>query len=168
MSGTMRRRQDAVNAGARPRRTPAGDAASTLAVQVLRLAALLTAVGDAIARPAGQSTARWQVLAVLENGSATVADVARALGLARQSVQRIADILAEDELAEFVENPDHRRAKLVRLTRRGAATLRSIQGAQRAWADVLGAEVGEAALARANRTLERVAAALATAPTPEG
>jgi DNA-binding MarR family transcriptional regulator len=164
----MPRRQHAVNAGARPRRTPAGDAASALAVQVLRLAALLTAVGDAIARPAGQSTARWQVLAVLENGNATVADVARALGLARQSVQRIADLLAGEGLAEFVENPDHRRAKLVRLTRRGTATLRSIQGAQRTWADVLGAEVGEVALARANPTLERVAAALATAPTPEG
>ncbi len=55
-------------------------------------AGLLTAAGDVLARPAGQTSARWQVLAAVEDAPATVADVARALGLARQSVQREADL----------------------------------------------------------------------------
>src|SRR6188768_2233805 len=76
-----------------PRRTLAGDAFSGLAFRVLRVAASLEAAGDALAKPAGQTTARWQVLAAIEDAPASVAGIARALGLARQSVQRVADAL---------------------------------------------------------------------------
>src|SRR4051812_41954874 len=47
------------------RRTPAGDAASQLAVQVLRLSGLLIDEGDALTAPMGQSSARWRVLATI-------------------------------------------------------------------------------------------------------
>ena len=83
------------------RRTPAGDAFSAMVVRLIRLQGFLSAAGDALARPSGQSTARWQVLAVVENGSVTVADIARALTLARQSVQRVADILAAEGLVVY-------------------------------------------------------------------
>jgi len=49
-------------------RTPAGDAFTTLVVQILRLNGHLTAAGDALARPAGQTSARWQVMGVVEHG----------------------------------------------------------------------------------------------------
>src|SRR5262245_27834345 len=63
----MRKRQHAVNSGRRPAvRSPAGDAFSALVVQVLRLGGLLTAAGDALSKPAGQSSARWQVLAAAD------------------------------------------------------------------------------------------------------
>jgi DNA-binding MarR family transcriptional regulator len=35
------------------------------------------------------------------------------MGLARQSVQRIADLLVDKSLAEYLPNPAHARAKLV-------------------------------------------------------
>jgi len=159
----MSRRQHAVKSEDRPTpaRTPAGDALAAVAIRVLRLAGPLTAAGDALARPAGQTSARWQVLAAAENAPATVADIARNLGLARQSVQRVADVLAEERLAVYDDNPDHARAKLLRLAPRGRAALAAIQTAQRAWADALGAEVGEAELRRAIPALERLLAALA-------
>ena len=132
-------------------RTPAGDALSELVVQVFRLDGLLTATGDSLAQPAGQTSARWRVLATVDDGPATVAQVARAWGLARQSVQRVADVLVEERFARYDENPGHRRAQLLRITPRGRRALRTIQAAQRTWADAMGAEIGETDL----RTRER-------------
>jgi DNA-binding MarR family transcriptional regulator len=141
-------------------RTPAGDAFSALVIRVFRLSGALAAEGDALARPAGQSTARWQVLAAAEAAPMTVAQVARALGLARQSVQRVADALERSGLVVYDDNPRHRRARLVTLTAEGRTRLAAIQAAQRPWADALGAALGERDLVRANALLDRVLAAL--------
>jgi DNA-binding MarR family transcriptional regulator len=127
---------------------------------VFRLNGLLAAAGDELSRPAGQSSARWQVLAMLENGPATVAATARLLGLARQSVQRVADLLEGDGLIRYVDNPRDRRARLAELTGKGSAVLATIQAAQRPWADRVGGAVGERDLRRAAETLEKVIAAL--------
>lgn len=142
------------------RRTPAGDAVSLLAVQVLRLAGMLIEAGDSLAAPSGQTSARWRVLASIEEEPATVATIARALGQARQSVQRVADLLAADGLTTYADNPDDRRAKLLRLTARGRATLRAIQAAQRGWADELGGAIGARELRAASATLARLCEAL--------
>lgn len=142
-------------------RTPAGDALSVFAVQVLRLAGVLIDAGDTLAKPAGQSSARWRVLAAVEHDPMTVATIARALGQARQSVQRVADLLAADGLAQFDDNPDDRRAMLLRLTTRGRTTLRKIQVAQRGWADDIGARIGERELRAASATLARVTESIA-------
>jgi DNA-binding MarR family transcriptional regulator len=151
----MPKRQDAVNA-----RTAAGDAFSVLAVQVMRLAGALTAAGDGLARPAGQTSARWRVLAAVEQEPLPVAAIARAWSLARQSVQRVADDLERDGLIVYVENPAHRRAQLVQLTSRGRSTLGRIQAAQREWANAVGAKLGVEELRTGRdvlaRTLEAV------------
>jgi len=153
----MRNRQYAVKPPKPPPvRSGAGDAFSALVVQVLRLGGLLTAAGDALSKPAGQSSARWQVLAAADHAPMTVAQIARALGLARQSVQRVADLLEAERLAEYRDNPEHLRAKLLHLTPRGKAVLGQIQQAQRGWADELGAELGEAELKKAGAVLGRV------------
>src|SRR3954464_1940141 len=112
----MPRRQHAVNVSSRenrPLRTPAGDALSVLVLRVLRLSGRLGEAGDVLARPSGHTSARWQVLAGAETGEATVADIARALGLARQSVQRVADLVAEEGWVSWRDNPAHARAKLL-------------------------------------------------------
>jgi DNA-binding MarR family transcriptional regulator len=159
-------RQDAVTSAAQRARTGAGDAFSGLVVRVFRLNGLLSAAGDALSRPAGQTSARWQVLAMLEEGSHTVAETARTLGLARQSVQRVADLLEADGLVAFEDNPRHRRARLMRLTEGGRTALAGIQAEQRPWADGLGRAVGEARLRRLNGDLDRVLARIAGAGEP--
>lgn len=141
-------------------RTALGDAMSALVIQIFQLNGLLTAAGDALAAPAGQTSARWQVLAAIEDAALSVADIARALGLARQSVQRVADLLEADGLLAYEDNPAHQRAKLARLTARGRSALRAIQTAQRAWADRLGAAVGEDHLKAANASIAAVITAL--------
>jgi len=141
-------------------RTGAGNAFSDLVAQVLRLHGRLIAAGNAMARPFGQTESRWQVLAVVDRGPATVADIARVYGLARQSVQRTADALEREGMATFEANPRHRRAKLVRITPRGQAALRQIEAAERDWAAGLGAQFDERELRQAVELLERVRHAL--------
>ncbi len=157
MSSKIRQRQHAVKLSAEPAsRTPAGDALTTLIMQVVRLLRLFTANGEALARPAGQTLARWLVLEAVQDRPATVAQVARSLALTRQSVQRVADLLERDGLAVYEENPGHRRAKLLRLTPQGGRALDVIQLAQRVWADALGAEIGEEHLRQASVVLDHV------------
>lgn len=137
-------------------RTPAGDALTELIIPTIRLRALFTTAGEAIARPAGQTLARWLVLEAVAQGPRTVAQIARTMGIARQSVQRVADLLEQDGLTAYAENPDHRRAQLVRLTPHGEHALHTIQQAQRLWADAVGAQIGESELRRTGAVLDRL------------
>ena len=93
---------------------------------------------------------------MVEDASLTVAQIARTLGLARQSVQRVADALEQVGLVTYEDNPRHRRARLVTLTDEGRVTLSTIQAAQRPWADTLGRSVGERELRNAIIVLDRV------------
>jgi len=141
-------------------RTPEGDAFAKLSITVLQLAGHLTATGDALTKPLGQTSARWQVLAAAGHASMSVAQIARALGLARQGVQRIADLLEDEGLARYEDNPAHRRAKLLLLTPKGRETLDAIRARQTVWANALGAAFGEEELRGAAGVLGRVLEAL--------
>jgi DNA-binding MarR family transcriptional regulator len=157
MEPTVAARQHVVNAEAGPpSRTPAGDAFTTFLGQVIGLTRRFTTAGEALAKPAGQTLARWLVLETIQDQPATVAQIARTLVLARQGVQRLADLLVRDGLAAYEDNPAHRRAKLLRITPPGRTTLRTIQRAQVAWADALGARIGEEELRQASILLDRV------------
>jgi DNA-binding MarR family transcriptional regulator len=161
MDATVSGRQHAVNAQeAAPSRTPAGDALTNLIVHAIQLMRLFSVAGEALARPAGQTLARWLVLEAIDPAPATVAQLARTMHLARQSVQRLADVLVRDGFAAYEDNPAHRRAKLLRPTPAGRAALRAIQAAQVAWSDRLGAELGVAELQRLSASLDRVLQAL--------
>lgn len=140
----------------KPDRTAAGDAFALFSISVIRLAAHLTAAGDTLAKPAGQSSARWQVLAAASHASMSVAEIGRMLGLARQGVQRIADILETEGLVRYEDNPAHQRAKLLMLTQQGQTILHDIQTRQAAWADALGAEIGADDLRSTAAVLTRI------------
>jgi DNA-binding MarR family transcriptional regulator len=161
MNPDLTKRQHVVNGDAAPpARTPAGDAFAALAIMTLQLAGHLTMAGDALARPVGQTSARWQVLAAAGHENMSVAQIARALGLARQGVQRLADLLEADGLARYSDNPVHLRAKLLVLTPRGRKVLAAIKARQAVWANALGAELGENGLREAGVVLGRVLEAL--------
>ncbi len=149
----------------KPDRTAAGDAFAAFSMLVIRLAAHLGAEGDALAKPSGQTSARWQVLAAASHANMSVANIGRILGLARQGVQRIADLLEAEGLVHYEENPAHQRAKLLVLTPEGEATLHDIQTRQAAWADALGVEFGTEDLRTTTEVLARVLDSLARPKT---
>ena len=101
--------------------TPFDHAANALVLEIFRLNGALIRFGDALVKPLGLTSARWQVLGSIAHGRGTfsVARIADNMGLARQSVQRIVDELAEAELVGFAPNPAHKRAKLVVMTPSG-------------------------------------------------
>jgi DNA-binding MarR family transcriptional regulator len=152
MTSTVPKRQHPVKDG----HTPAGTALTNLLVEVIRLAEFFTQTGEALAKPEGQTLARWLVLETLESGPKPVAAIARRLRLARQSVQRVADLLEHDGLVAYEANPRHRRAKLARLTPAGSKVLRRVHRAQREWANSHAAEIGLGDLEQAARLLRRI------------
>jgi DNA-binding MarR family transcriptional regulator len=148
-------------------RSPEGEALTRLLVEAVRLAELFAQTGESLARPEGQTLARWLVLGAVETEPKPVAEIARRLRLTRQSVQRVADVLAAEGLLAYEDNPRHRRAKLARLTPEGARVLARINAAQRAWADRNGAAVGLADAEQAAALLERIRGVL-TRPDSHG
>ena len=73
-----------------------------------------------------------------------VAGIARDMGITRQSVQRIADLLVARGLAEYLDNPAHRRAKLLGPTPAGRAAVQAIDPGHAAAAGRLVAAMGGA------------------------
>jgi DNA-binding MarR family transcriptional regulator len=140
--------------------TPAEAAFTRLVLLVFRLNGLLLDAGDRMAAPAGQTSARWQVMGVIDHEPLTVSQIARTMGLRRQSVQRTADLLAADGIAEFRDNPADRRAKLLALTPSGSRALRVIERAQFEWAREHGEAIGRKRLESAAEALEETIARL--------
>ncbi|MFC9294296.1 MarR family winged helix-turn-helix transcriptional regulator [Streptomyces sp. NPDC057011] len=143
------------------------DLLSRTALGVFRLNGQFLSVSEELARPAGLTAAWWQVLGAVLKEPLPVAGIARAMGITRQSVQRIADLLAAKGLAEYVPNPAHRRAKLLRPTEAGRAAVARIGPGHASLATRLAAELGDAAFAETVRTLDRLARALDAVQSPE-
>src|ERR1700733_7733215 len=101
--------------------TPAGDALTSLMLDLFRLSTLVLTAGDRLVAKLGLTSARWQILGaiVAAERPQPVAWIARDLGGNRQNVQRIVNDLHKDGLVEFETNPHHRRAQLVVLTEKG-------------------------------------------------
>lgn len=106
-----------------------------LALAIFAANGRLLNAGNELVAHLGLTSAWWQVLAALRYSEAplAVASIARRMGLTRQAVQRIVDLLAGQGLVEFRPNPHHRRAKLVVLTRAG---LDAVTRAERAVAPI--------------------------------
>ena len=144
-----------------PRRSPAGDALTDLVLPAFELNGELLAAAEDMTRPVGLTPAWWQVLGATLDEGLPIAEIARrvGLGLARQSVQRVADLLVERGWARYRDNPAHRRAKLLEPTDAGREAVDRLTEAQHAWADAVGAEIGEEELRRTLGSVRRIVAA---------
>jgi DNA-binding MarR family transcriptional regulator len=143
-------------------RHEAAAALAQLTIESFRLNARLLAEGDRLARPAGLTSAGWQVLGtlVMAGEPLTIAAVARRMGLARQSVQRVADALAGRGLVRYQPNPDHGRWQLAAPSPQGRRVYGKLEARRRRWAAALvaGSDVGEirSALALMQRVRKRL------------
>ncbi len=112
---------------------PTGVAMTELILKLFRVNGLLLTVGDRLTKDLGLTSARWQVMGALADGLLTVAHIARNMGLKRQSVQRLVNVLAQQGLLMLVDNPHHRRARLVQLTATGRNQYEQISQIQANW-----------------------------------
>lgn len=141
---------------------------SATALGVFRLNGQFLGVAEELARPAGLTSAWWQVLGAVLREPLPVAGIARAMGITRQSVQRIADLLVGKGLAEYVPNPAHRRAKLLRPTDEGRAAVEKIDPGHAEFAGRLAARLGDEQFAETVRALERLHAAMEALGADDG
>jgi DNA-binding MarR family transcriptional regulator len=142
-----------------PEPEPATDAGTTLTEVILttfRLHGRLQEAAHDLAAEGGLTAAWWQVIGGVLDEPRPVAEVARRMGMTRQGVQRIADLLVDRGLAEYRPNPAHRRAKLLACTEAGYWAVRRISLAQHPWAERIGEAVGADQLQAALETMRRL------------
>jgi DNA-binding MarR family transcriptional regulator len=89
-------------------------------------------------------------------GPLTVPQIAQMRPTSRQRMQRLADELAAEGLVEFIDNPKHRRSKLVRLTAKGGARYREMNARLLAIASTMGGALGEADIRKTTDIVRQV------------
>jgi DNA-binding MarR family transcriptional regulator len=122
-------------------KTIAHAAIPLIVADIYELAGLLRARGDRIAAAIGQSQARWQVLSAASGQPMSVPQIARRLGLTRQAVQRVADLLVGEGLAAYADNPDHKASPHLVLTKTGQDTLARLARQARTGHEALAAKL---------------------------
>jgi DNA-binding MarR family transcriptional regulator len=140
--------------------TSAGRTFTDLVLEVFRFNGRLLAAGDRLSKPVGLTSARWQILGAIEDQGRSVAQIARRMGLARQNVQRLADILGKQGMVAYAPNPDHRRAKLVCLTERGKKAVEELERHQAAWANQMASCVRHSEMKLALEVLRKLRSAM--------
>jgi DNA-binding MarR family transcriptional regulator len=146
----------------RPGYSAQGRLFTELVLEVFRFNGRLVFVGNRMTRELGLSTARWQTLGAiaLAERPLTVAEIARNMGLQRQSVQRTVDMLVNAGLVVTQDNPNHQRARLVLFTKKGRGVYAEAIAIQIGWANRTAASVPEADLRRAVHVLGALRASL--------
>ena len=140
------------------RSTPGkGEAIADLILEVAQFFFRIRAVGQRtglITAWGGGAFGFLRSLALM--GPLTVPQIAQMRPTSRQRMQRLADDLAAEGLVEFVDNPGHRRSKLVRLTRKGESRYRESSARFLAIASSMGAQLAEAEIRKSTEILRRL------------
>ena len=135
----------------------ANEQAGLLVADLVEAAGATRRLGDEIASAVGQTQARWSALSVFASeGDWTVARAARRLGIARQSLQRVVDLLLDDGLLVAEPNPDHARSPLIRLTGQGERTFAAITAAVEPWQEHAADGLSAEELLSARRVVQRI------------
>ena len=140
--------------GARPIVDSKGEAIAELMLEVAQFFFRMRAVGQKtglITSWGGGAFGFMRSLALL--GPLTVPQIAQMRPTSRQRMQRLADELAAEGLVEFIDNPQHRRSKLVQLTPKGVTRYRELDARFLAIASTMGAGLSEGDV---RRTVEMV------------
>ncbi|MGE3872621.1 MAG: MarR family winged helix-turn-helix transcriptional regulator [Parvibaculaceae bacterium] len=137
-----------------PQKTEAGHLLTEIVLLTFRLEGGFLEAADRISAPAGLTAARWKVLGAVLYEKRSVAEIGRVMGLARQSVQRLADIIVAEGLARYEDNPAHRSAKLLAPTNEGRARIARLAGRQTNWANAVSAGIDPRSLAAARDMLK--------------
>ena len=142
----------------RRERTPTGEAATQLILSAFRANGLLLDAGDLLCADEGLTSARWQVLGAiaLAERPLTVPQIARRMGLTRQSVHATVNRLVRDGFLELGPNADHRRSPVVGLTKKGTAKYEALDAEQVTWINRLARGIARSDIETAVRVLDEL------------
>ena len=118
--------------------TREGAAITELILTIFLTNGRIMRAGDALLRDLSLTGARWQVLGAIKGTPKTVAQIARQYELSRQGVLWIVQSLLAEGLVKYVNNPDHKRAKLLTFTEQGQQTYNEVERRQHIWSNEIG------------------------------
>jgi DNA-binding MarR family transcriptional regulator len=152
----------------RPKPIPA------IVAEIQRLSPLLAEISAVLHAATGISRPMRKVLErLVDDGKATVPALAEALDVTRQHVQTVVNDLIDKRLVRAIDNPQHRRSKLIVATDRGEAALKEIRAREAPIGNKLAAELSAAdaevaasALAKLRERLEALASEGVADPQP--
>ena len=130
---------------------------------------LMLGAGDGLASEEGLTSARWQVLGAirLAGRPLTVPQIARRMGLTRQSVHVTVNRLVDEGLLTLAPNADHRRSQLVGLNEDGTAKYSAVDARQAVWVNRLAAGIDRIELETTARVLDELCRRLEAADDQE-
>jgi DNA-binding MarR family transcriptional regulator len=89
-------------------------------------------------------------------GPLTVPQIAQMRPTSRQRMQRLADELAAEGLVKFIDNPKHRRSKLVQLTAKGNARYHELNAKLLVIASTMGVALSESDIRKTTEIVRRL------------
>ena len=106
-------------------------------LEIFKLHGQLNTVGDELTQEFGLSSARWKVLGSisLAKCSQTIPQIAKSMGQSRQAIQKIVTAMHKDGFLTLEENPHHKTAKLISLTKTGKEVFLQLEEKQIAWSN---------------------------------
>ena len=146
-----------------PKRTPGGEVMTSVVLAIFRANGRLLTAGDDLGRDLGLTSTRWQVMGGMLDRPRTVAQIARNFELTRQGVLWVVQALEKAGHVELIPNPDHRTAKLVRMTPKGKEIYDRISERQVRWVNSLAKTFDVAETQTAEKVLMALWAALGEA-----
>jgi len=138
-----------------------------IVADVFELAGEFRESGERIAKTVGLTQARWQVLSAASAERKTVPQIARRLGVTRQGVQRLANVLVAEGAATFEPNPDHRSSPHLVLTESGRSDLARLTKAAEAHHATIGRRVTAEDLDALHAGLKRLIQAIGHASSSQ-
>lgn len=150
-----------------PPATEAGDVLTEVILTTFRLNARLLEAAQEMAQHGGLTAAWWQVLGGVLDQPRSAPQIARRMGVTRQGVRRVADLLVEQRFAEWQPSEDHARVKLLACTQRGYWAIRQIAMVQRPFAARIAGALDLEDLSTTLRTMRELVAALETDTFPD-
>ena len=142
-------------------RSARAEALETLMSEAVALTHRLRAAAEEMHGEGELTAGRRGVLRSLQSGGPqTVPQLARSRPVSRQHIQMLVDGLAEDGLVEFVENPAHRRSRLVRLTAAGRQRFERMRARETEVFAALRLPIETGRLAEATAVLRQIKTAL--------
>ncbi|MDP3532717.1 MAG: MarR family transcriptional regulator [Alphaproteobacteria bacterium] len=140
---------------------------SAMALTAFALNGLFLDVAEQLATPVGLTATRWQVLGAVLNEQLTQAEIARRMGITRQSVRRTSLQLIEEEMLCFISNPSSRKAMLLQLTEKGFAAINKINPQHAAFAKQLEERLGKEQMLKILDAMTELRHTLETIMLPE-
>jgi DNA-binding MarR family transcriptional regulator len=142
--------------------SPAGNAMLDLCLEVLNAGFKLRAAGKKTDAVTAWGGGTWGLLrGLVLNGPMTVPEIARARPVARQHIQKLVNELAADGLVEMIDNPAHKRSRLVTITRKGRAHYNAVSRRIGQMTEELAAGIPVSELRQAERVVAQISGRLA-------